>query len=1238
LTCLLPSIKNALYNGYTAGRLVNVGTNVLVTCTNGYEFATDSPQSVTCNNDRTLSALPQCVDKEECTDTNICGFKCHNTDGSYYCSCDAGYTLSMFDRRSCNDINECTSNHNCDGTCINEQGSYRCECSAPYVLYTADLVSNYAIPREAGERGDLPTDTYHIGHSCVLLSCDTPVQNIENGKILTKREYHRYGEHVEYNCDIGFTPRRIIRFCGFDGQWTGTEPVCQAASCAETVPNVLQTRPVVESGPYNYGQRLTLQCTVGDNTFDKYRFCTYNPNTDDYEMQGSQYECGVIDCGLPKLAPGSSYALPSVTTLGSSFDFTCQTDTREGLTQAGHASLVYCLKEGYWDFGNLQCTEEKCLDPTYPPDGDIIADSFADRSTVSFKCLRQGYSLSNDVTLTCNRDNFFSNNEQVPTCRDTEKPVINNCPTTPISIRKYEALPPRLPQLTVTDNTAVRSFTITPSNANTTYFVSNNLQVVYTATDFAGNVETCTVNVEVTDEEPPLINCPADRVVYMDTDNEEKEYDKLRIEDVVPQNQRAEIKSFFVTGEPDILRTNDLYRTYTFTIQVEDQAGNQASCRQQIFVQPRPCSEISYPTPLNAKKECTFSGTTRTCVLTCDDLYTFEDGKTKTVQCSSGSWGNTPWIPACVRDVTPPVVSCPSSSTISNLDQRGETFEFDFATNLGNSVGVNDLNTYGNAQFIPEKYTFTETDLYRPKVVIVQVTDTAGNTGSCSFEYTAVPPVCSELSLLAPIDGGVSGTRRAATSTRSAGWDVTITCNTGKILRNVGASTTVSCNDGQSWSNSDIFPICIDDNAGPTLACPTSAYERITTGDDERRIDFANVARYAGTATDLSGIASRSYQPAFIDVNFNALNTVRQISLTVTDNAGNPSVCSFQVAIIAEECSPLALPTPANGAKYCTETLNGWSCELSCNPNYSFYSTTQNTIRSSCTNGGEFGTYIPDCARDDDTTNKQFIGKMRYEYVPESTSITSIPQSCITGYKTTLSAGAPSILDRMTTRLKNSCDNNYGPFNADFVLSFLPDSTDVTIQTNGRTVEMIFSYTIVYSDTTIYEKCATSFLNDIGGIGNIYPLSGNIPASGNCPELKWDQVAEGAGRGLSCAAPFFASLTNNEQCVRCPAGTQSNGEFCSICPKGTYRNSADASCIQCPTSYTTRYPGATNSGSCIAPCTGSISTTGFSPCLTCQKGSYRSDSLTCQSCGFGQTTNGDGATSPDACVSSTIDD
>ena len=59
---------------------------------------------------------------------------------------------------------------------------------------------------------------------------------------------------------------------------------------------------------------------------------------------------------------------------------------------------------------------------------------------------------------------------------------------------------------------------------------------------------------------------------------------------------------------------------------------------------------------------------------------------------------------------------------------------------------------------------------------------------------------------------------------------------------------------------------------------------------------------------------------------------------------------------------------------------------------------------------------------------------------------------------------------------------------------------------------------------------------------------------------------------------------------------------------------------------------------CTAPCVGGISSTGFSPCRRCQKGFYRSNSLTCSSCDSGQTTSTDGATSKDQCVSSTIDD
>ena len=34
-----------------------------------------------------------CVDIDECEDDNPCAHNCHNTEGSYYCSCNDSYTL-----------------------------------------------------------------------------------------------------------------------------------------------------------------------------------------------------------------------------------------------------------------------------------------------------------------------------------------------------------------------------------------------------------------------------------------------------------------------------------------------------------------------------------------------------------------------------------------------------------------------------------------------------------------------------------------------------------------------------------------------------------------------------------------------------------------------------------------------------------------------------------------------------------------------------------------------------------------------------------------------------------------------------------------------------------------------------------------------------------------------------------------------------------------------------------------
>ena len=76
------------------------------------------------------------LDINECSlnTTNWCDQLCINTNGSFQCSCNAGFSLSS-NGRSCLDINECTAGaHNCQQRCININGGFSCDCDSGYQL------------------------------------------------------------------------------------------------------------------------------------------------------------------------------------------------------------------------------------------------------------------------------------------------------------------------------------------------------------------------------------------------------------------------------------------------------------------------------------------------------------------------------------------------------------------------------------------------------------------------------------------------------------------------------------------------------------------------------------------------------------------------------------------------------------------------------------------------------------------------------------------------------------------------------------------------------------------------------------------------------------------------------------------------------------------------------------------------------------------------------------------------
>ena len=95
------------------------------------------------------------TERNECDEiSNQCEQNCHNTAGSYNCSCNTGYTLNS-DGHACDgrqgltttaivadyndciaDVNECDSvaTNDCQHTCVNTLGSYVCQCNTGYRL------------------------------------------------------------------------------------------------------------------------------------------------------------------------------------------------------------------------------------------------------------------------------------------------------------------------------------------------------------------------------------------------------------------------------------------------------------------------------------------------------------------------------------------------------------------------------------------------------------------------------------------------------------------------------------------------------------------------------------------------------------------------------------------------------------------------------------------------------------------------------------------------------------------------------------------------------------------------------------------------------------------------------------------------------------------------------------------------------------------------------------------------
>ncbi|XP_070186674.1 uncharacterized protein [Littorina saxatilis] len=673
LQCYVPSIPNGVLDN--SGKFIDVRDTVAARCNDGYVSSIPGGglNIVSCSSDRSLLSLDgfTCTYQDKClTDPSYCTQICHDSEfENRTCSCNPGYTLGQ-DMRTCDDINECENNTaGCDQLCNNSQGGYQCGCLPGYTLFSSEGIEGYQLaPNENGMRLG---DVRRLNHSCVRVKCPDP-QVRSNASLMVKRNSYHFGDVVEYSCKLGFELSGFpLLTCNAQGEWNMSPPSCLAAICLpDQIPSsVRNPAEVTPGGQVGFEETVTLTCNVpGKQVFTRTRHCIYYNGM--YKLVGADYECGLIDCGQPQVVSGSSYngLDTSNTTFGASFQFNCQNlYTVQGQSEQGQDSTVRCLQEGRWDFGSLRCEGLRCDDPGRPPDGQQMnASSYDQGDLVYFSCDKLGFTLDYPYPLMCQLNiagNGLEWNSTVPSCVDTQNPVLSGCPSDPVAVNRYTrantlALP------TATDNVYVSKYRIIDPVGSDTwpseeYVLSRMTTFNVTATDHAGNTAHCVTVVGIIDDVPPTIQCPPSVQREFTEENENLNI-QFANENLVTVTNDIGIPTFtpsevqFTPSAAQLNPTFPPFRSYDIMASVLDRSGNMASCKFELMFRPAECSPFTLRTPLHGRKQCTASVNDAgfQCELSCEPGYVFYDEPSDASivhTCNSGDAWNVPDTPACVQ-------------------------------------------------------------------------------------------------------------------------------------------------------------------------------------------------------------------------------------------------------------------------------------------------------------------------------------------------------------------------------------------------------------------------------------------------------------------------------------------------------------------------------------------------------------------------------------------------------------
>ncbi|QIE58286.1 HYR domain-containing protein [Rasiella rasia] len=506
------------------------------------------------------------------------------------------------------------------------------------------------------------------------------------------------------------------------------------------------------------------------------------------------------------------------------------------------------------------------------------------------------------------------------TVNDTENPVItcpanitvNNDPGACGAIVSFAA--------TATDNC---SAAVTYSQDPGTSFPVGTTTVTATATDPSGNTATCTFDVTVVDNEPPVAVC-TDITVQLDATGNAS---------ITPgdidggSTDNCGIAALGIS--PSTFTCADVGAN-TVTLTVTDVNGNSSTCTATVTVEDNVaptavCQDITIQLDANGDASIVAAdvdgGSTDACGIAsiAVDIDTFDcsnvgpNNVTLTVTDVNGNTSSCVAV-VTVEDNIAPMIFCPADIVApTNNGECGATVTFPLPVGTDN-CGID---------FVVQQAGIASGEIFPIGVTTNQfiVVDVNGNTATCSFTVTVTdddPPmaVCQDITVMldatgnativaADVDGG--STDNCAITSLSIDIDSFTCADLGDNI------VTLTATDAGGLSSSCTAIVTVENGVMPNAVCQDASVQLDALG----MVSIIDASIFDGGSTDACGGTNLTFSVSpdtftCADVGDNT------VTITVTDDGGNTSTCTATLTVedvIAPtvSCMDLTVSLDANG-------------------------------------------------------------------------------------------------------------------------------------------------------------------------------------------------------------------------------------------------------------------------------------------------------------------------------------